>query len=46
VLLRHAHDLGYPQIAEVQGRPVGTVKSDVHRGLEALRRRMGAEVEA
>jgi DNA-directed RNA polymerase specialized sigma24 family protein len=30
----------------VQGRPLGTVKSDVHRGLQALRRRMGAEVEA
>jgi RNA polymerase sigma factor (sigma-70 family) len=45
VLLRHAHDLGYARIAEVLERPVGTVKSDVHRGLEALRRRMGAEVE-
>jgi RNA polymerase sigma factor (sigma-70 family) len=45
VLLRYAHDLGYARIAEVQGRPVGTVKSDVHRGLQALRRRMGAEVE-
>jgi RNA polymerase sigma-70 factor (ECF subfamily) len=45
VLLRYAHDLSYAHIAEVQGRPLGTVKSDVHRGLEALRRRMGAEVE-
>jgi RNA polymerase sigma-70 factor, ECF subfamily len=45
VLLRYAHDLSYARIAEVQGRPVGTVKSDVHRGLQALRRRMGAEVE-
>jgi RNA polymerase sigma-70 factor (ECF subfamily) len=45
VLLRYAHDLSYARIAEVQGRPVGTVKSDVHRGLEALRRRLGAEVE-
>lgn len=45
VLLRYAHDLSYARIAEVQGRPLGTVKSDVHRGLEALRRRMGAEVE-
>jgi RNA polymerase sigma-70 factor (ECF subfamily) len=45
VLLRYAHDLSYPRIAEVQGRPLGTVKSDVHRGIEALRRRMGAEVE-
>jgi RNA polymerase sigma-70 factor (ECF subfamily) len=45
VLLRYAHDLSYARIAEVQGRPVGTVKSDVHRGLKALRRRLGAEVE-
>ncbi|TMD94934.1 MAG: RNA polymerase sigma factor [Chloroflexi bacterium] len=45
VLLRFAHDLGYARIAEVLDRPVGTVKSDVHRGLVALRRRMGAEVE-
>jgi RNA polymerase sigma factor (sigma-70 family) len=45
VLLRYAHDLGYARIAEVLDRPVGTVKSDVHRGLMALRRRMGAEVE-
>ena len=46
VLLRHAHDLGYARIAEVLDRPVGTVKSDVHRGLMALRRRMSVEVEA
>lgn len=45
VLLRFAHDLSYARIAEVQGRPVGTVKSDVHRGLLALRRRLGEEVE-
>jgi RNA polymerase sigma factor (sigma-70 family) len=45
VLLRYAHDLSYPRVAEVQGRPLGTVKSDVHRGIEALRRRMAAEVE-
>jgi RNA polymerase sigma factor (sigma-70 family) len=45
VLLRYAHDLGYARIAEVLDRPVGTVKSDVHRGVAALRRRMGVEVE-
>jgi RNA polymerase sigma-70 factor, ECF subfamily len=43
VLLRHAHDLGYAQIAEVQGQPVGTVKANVHRGLAALRRRLAQE---
>ncbi len=45
VLLRFAHDLSYARIAEIQSRPVGTVKSDVHRGLLALRRRLGEEVE-
>jgi len=43
VLLRHAHDLSYTQVAEVQGQPVGTVKSNVHRGLEALRRQLVEE---
>jgi RNA polymerase sigma-70 factor (ECF subfamily) len=43
VLLHYAHDLSYPQIAEVQGQPVGTVKSNVHRGLEALRRHSAEE---
>jgi RNA polymerase sigma factor (sigma-70 family) len=46
VLLRYAHDLSYARIAEVLERPVGTVKSDVHRGLEALRSRIAQEVEA
>jgi RNA polymerase sigma factor (sigma-70 family) len=44
VLLRHAHDLSYAQIAEVQGQPVGTVKAHVHRGVQALRRRLTEEV--
>ncbi len=38
VVLRHVGGLGYPEIAAVVARPVGTVKSDVHRGIEALRR--------
>lgn len=36
VVLRHVVDMDYPGIAEATGRPVGTVKSDVHRGLQRL----------
>jgi RNA polymerase sigma-70 factor (ECF subfamily) len=37
VVLRHVLGLGYAEIAESLGRPVGTVKADVHRGLARLR---------
>jgi RNA polymerase sigma-70 factor (ECF subfamily) len=37
VVLRHVGDLPYDEIAEAVDRPIGTVKSDVHRGLERLR---------
>lgn len=37
VVLRHIGDLSYAQIAEALGRPTATVRSDVHRGLAALR---------
>lgn len=37
VLLRYAHDLSYDEISSVLGRPLGTVKSDVHRGLALLK---------
>lgn len=35
--LRHVHGLSYPEMAVALGRPVNTVKSDVHRGVLALR---------
>jgi RNA polymerase sigma factor (sigma-70 family) len=38
VALRHVSGLSYPELAEALGRPVNTVKSDVHRGLALLRR--------
>jgi RNA polymerase sigma factor (sigma-70 family) len=38
VVLRFAQDLSYNEIAEATGQPLGTVKSNVHRGLEMLRR--------
>jgi RNA polymerase sigma-70 factor, ECF subfamily len=44
VVLRHVVDLPYAAIAAATGRPVGTVKSDVSRGIEALRRTMQQEV--
>jgi RNA polymerase sigma-70 factor (ECF subfamily) len=37
VELRHVDGLSYPELAVALGRPVGTVKSDVHRGVRALR---------
>jgi RNA polymerase sigma-70 factor, ECF subfamily len=37
VTLRHVHGLSYEEAAEVLGQPVGTTKSDVHRGLRMLR---------
>jgi RNA polymerase sigma-70 factor (ECF subfamily) len=37
IVLRHVVELSYAEIGEVLGRPPGTVKSDVHRGLEKLR---------
>ena len=37
VVLRHIHDLPYAEAAEILGQPVGTVKANVHRGLQMLR---------
>jgi RNA polymerase sigma-70 factor (ECF subfamily) len=37
VVLRHVHGLSYAEAAEVLNQPVGTIKSDVHRGLRLLR---------
>lgn len=37
VLLHHVACLGYGEAALILGHPVGTVKSDVHRGIRLLR---------
>lgn len=43
VVLRHVVGLGYDEISLATGKPVGTIKSDVHRGLEKLRLTMEKE---
>ncbi|MCP9958558.1 RNA polymerase sigma factor [Streptomyces sudanensis] len=37
VVLRHVMGMSYAEVAEVQGRAVGTVKAQVSRGLRSLR---------
>jgi len=44
VVLRHVDGLSYAEIAEAIGRPEGTVKAHVHRGLAALRVAWLAEI--
>lgn len=43
VLLRYVGELDYAEIAAVLGQPVGTVKSNVHRGLQRLRLAMAEQ---
>jgi RNA polymerase sigma-70 factor, ECF subfamily len=43
IVLRHVVGLGTGEIAEVTGRPEGTVKADIHRGLKRLRQIMEEE---
>jgi RNA polymerase sigma-70 factor (ECF subfamily) len=43
VALRHIDDLSYTEIAETLGKPLGSVKSDVHRGIQLLRAAYDAE---
>ena len=45
VVLRHVHGLSYVEAAEVLGQPVGTTKSDVHRGLRLLRTALEPELQ-
>jgi RNA polymerase sigma-70 factor, ECF subfamily len=37
VVLRHVDGLSYPELAQALGKPEGTVKAQVHRGLAQLR---------
>jgi RNA polymerase sigma-70 factor (ECF subfamily) len=44
VVLRHVQGLSYAEAAEVLDQPIGTTKSDVHRGLRLLRQALEPEV--
>jgi RNA polymerase sigma-70 factor (ECF subfamily) len=44
VILRHVDGLSYPEMAIALGRPEGTVKAHVHRGIARLRTILEAEV--
>jgi RNA polymerase sigma-70 factor (ECF subfamily) len=43
VALRHVEGLSYQEISDALARPVGSVKSDVHRGVRELRAAYEAE---
>jgi RNA polymerase sigma-70 factor, ECF subfamily len=43
VVLRHIQGLSYAEAAEVLEQPIGTTKSDVHRGLSLLREALESE---
>ncbi|MEP7379151.1 MAG: sigma-70 family RNA polymerase sigma factor [Chloroflexota bacterium] len=43
VALRHVDELSYAEIAEALNKPLGSVKSDVHRGIALLRAAYDAE---
>jgi RNA polymerase sigma-70 factor, ECF subfamily len=45
IVLRLVEGLSYEEAAAALGRPVGTVKSDTHRGLRRLRQRLGPLVD-
>jgi RNA polymerase sigma-70 factor (ECF subfamily) len=43
VILRHVEELGIAEIADVLGQPEGTVKSNIHRGIQLLRQALVME---
>jgi RNA polymerase sigma-70 factor (ECF subfamily) len=45
VILRHVEGLGYGELAQVLDQPVGTVKANVHRGVNLLRAALAGRVE-
>jgi RNA polymerase sigma-70 factor (ECF subfamily) len=46
VVLRHVVGFGISEIADITGRPEGTCKADIHRGLKKLREIMEEEDES
>ena len=45
VVMRHLAGLSIGEISSITGRPEGTTKADIHRGLNQLRRALEAEDE-
>lgn len=45
VILRHVEGLGYGEAAIVLNQPVGTVKANVHRGVNLLRNALSTRIE-
>ncbi len=45
VVLRHVDGLGYQEVAALLRQPVGTVKSNVHRGTRLLRESLGEHMQ-
>ena len=45
VVLRHVEGLSYEEAASVLAQPIGTTKSDVHRGLRLLRGELSKQME-
>jgi RNA polymerase sigma-70 factor (ECF subfamily) len=43
LVLFHFEDASYQEIAEALGVSLGKIKTDIHRGREALRRVLGAD---
>jgi len=43
IVLRHVDGLSYPEVAAALGRPEGTVKAQVHRGIALLRTMLETE---
>jgi RNA polymerase sigma-70 factor (ECF subfamily) len=46
IVLRHVDGLSYAEMAEALGRPEGTLKAQVHRGLAALRAVLDDDADA
>ena len=43
VMLRYVEGLDYVKLASVLGQPVGTAKSNVHRGIQMLKRALSGQ---
>ncbi len=44
VILRYVEGLDYAKLAAVLGQPIGTVKSNVHRGIQLLRKSVSKQM--